>query len=162
MSEFKAITTQEEFDSAIQKRLAQKEREVAERFKGYLTPDDVEKLKSGYDEQIKTLKDDLEVAKEKISGFDAELSEAKAKATKAEHALLRGKVAAAKGLPLELADRLVGESKEELEKDAESFASFMRPRNTPPMRSNDPANGGDPTTAAKSAFNEWFSQFNQN
>ena len=36
-------------------------------------------------------------------------------AVRRKHALLRGKVAAAKGLPLELADRLVGESKEELE-----------------------------------------------
>lgn len=163
MAEFKAITTQEEFDSAIQKRLAQKEREITERFKDYLSPDDAVKLKNGYDEQIKGLNDSLKAANEKISGFDAELSDAKAKAEKAEHALLRGRVAAAKGLPLELSDRLIGETKEDLEKDADNFASFMRPHAAPPMRSNDPAPGSsDAAAAARNAFKEWFAQISQN
>ena len=47
--EFTPITTQEEFDKAIQKRLAQKEREMTESFKEYMSPDDVKTLKAECD-----------------------------------------------------------------------------------------------------------------
>ena len=60
MAEFKVIETQEEFDSAIQKRLAHKEREVSERFKGYLSPDDVKALTADYDGKLSKAQTDLE------------------------------------------------------------------------------------------------------
>lgn len=161
MAEFKVIETQEEFDSAIQKRLAQKEREVTERFKGYLSPDDAVTLRNGYEEQLKAMQGDLDAANERISGFDSELSEWKTKASKAEHELLRGKVAAAKGLPFELSTRLVGTTKEELEADADTLASFVAPHAAPPLRTNAPAGNMDSAAAARNAFAEWFNQFNQ-
>ena len=53
MSEFTPITTQEEFDKAIQKRLAQKEREVTENFKEYMSPDNVKELRAEFERKIK-------------------------------------------------------------------------------------------------------------
>lgn len=160
MSEFKAITTQEEFDSALKKRLEQKEREVSERFKDYLSPEDAAKLKGGYEDQIKGLNASIAAANEKIKGHDAEMADMKAKADRAELDLLRGKIADAKGVPLTLADRLVGTTKEELEKDAETFAAFLKPHAAPPLRSNDPTNNpGVQGEAARAAFKDWFDSF---
>ena len=48
MSEFKVIETQEELDKIIKSRLAQKDREVAESYKDYLSPEKAEALKADY------------------------------------------------------------------------------------------------------------------
>lgn len=148
MAEFKPITTQEEFDGAIRKRLEQKEREVSALFKDYISPEDAAKLKNGYEDQIKGLNATIAVANEKIKTHDTAMAELKAKADKAELDLLKGKVATSKGVPLGLANRLVGTTKEELEKDAETLAGFMKPHNAPPLRSNDPADVGRASDAA--------------
>ena len=57
--EFKIIETQEDFDKAIQKRLAQKDKEQAEKYKEYMSPDDVTSLKSEYDKKLQELNDAL-------------------------------------------------------------------------------------------------------
>ena len=141
MAEFKPIETQEEFDRAIQKRLAQKDAELAERYKGYLSPDDVKKLRGEYDSQLAQAQTDLEAMTKKVADHDQTVADLTARAVKAETSLLKGEVANKHGIPLELAGRLVGETKEDLEKDAESFASLMSPRTAPPLRSNDPSQG---------------------
>ena len=45
MGDFIPIQTQEEFDKAIKARLAQKDRELEERFKDYLSPEKAAELK---------------------------------------------------------------------------------------------------------------------
>lgn len=131
MSEFKTIETQEEFDAAIKKRLEQKDRELADRYKGYMSPDQVTAIKAEYE---KTINDSAQ----KLADHDKTVADLTARATKAENTLLRHQVAAEKGIPIELSGRLVGETKEELEKDADSFATYIAPKNTPPMRSTEP------------------------
>lgn len=140
MAEFKPIETQEDFDAAIQKRLAQKEREVAARYEGWMSPDDVAKMKGEYE---KTISDSAQ----KLADHDKTVADLTARATKAEHTLLRQQVAASKGIPIELAGRLVGETKETLEKDAESFAAYLSPKTAPPLRSTEPQTV-NPSTAA--------------
>ena len=132
MSDFKVIETQEDFDAAIQKRLAQKEREVTARFDGYMSPDDVKALKDGYE---KTIAENAG----KIKDHDKTVADLTERATKAEKALLRQSIAASHGIPAELADRLVGDSKEDLEKDADALAAFIASKAAPPMRSTEPA-----------------------
>ena len=43
---FTPIETQDDFDRAIAKRLAQKEQEVTAKFAGYTSPDDLKKLQA--------------------------------------------------------------------------------------------------------------------
>ena len=57
----------------------------------------------------------------------------------AEGKLLKNKIAHEKGIPLELAGRLIGTTEEELTKDAESMAGFFAPPAAPPLRSNAPS-----------------------
>lgn len=131
MAEFKTIETQEDFDAAIQKRLAQKEREVSARFEGWMSPDDIAKMKGDYE---KTIGDNAQ----KLADHDKTVADLTARATKAEHTLLRQQVASAHGIPIELADRLVGEDKDALEKDADALAAYLAPKTAPPMRSTEP------------------------
>lgn len=159
MSEFKAIETQEEFDRMIQKRLAQKEAEVSKKFDGYLSPDDVQKLRADYDGKLAQAQTDLEAMTAKVAAHDQEVADLTARAVKAETSLLKGEVANKHGIPLELAGRLIGDTKEDLEKDAESFASFMGPKSAPPLRSNDPA---AQSTGLDGAYAAVLSQLTQN
>lgn len=140
MADFKVIETQEDFDAAIQKRLAQKEREVAARYEGWMSPDDVAKMKGEYE---KTISDSAQ----QLADHDKTVADLTARATKAEHTLLRHQVASEKGIPIELASRLVGETKETLEKDAESFAAYLSPKTAPPLRSTEPQTVNPSTSA---------------
>lgn len=146
MGEFKTIETQEEFDKMIQKRLEQKEREVSERFKDYLSPEEVAKVKSELEGKIKTANDSLKVERDKSIEHSKVVSELEQRAKNAETKWLKGKVAMEKGIPFELADRLIGETEEELLKDAESVSSLLAPKSAPPMRTNEPQ-GSTPNNA---------------
>lgn len=122
MSEFKAITTQEEFDNAIKERLDRQAKKTAEEvkktFEGWLSPDDV---------KAKTA--ELE---KKLAEKDGKLGESKAaydklSAEKKALELDRAREAAARdaGLPFELAHRLSGATPDELKADAEALSKLV-------------------------------------
>lgn len=155
MAEFKIIETQEDFDRAIQKRLEQKEREVEGRYKDYLAPDAVKKIREEYDGKLATAQADLQKLTDKQAAHDKELADLTARAIKAETDLTKGKAASKHGIPLELAGRLVGDTPEAIEKDAESFAALMgSTRAAVPLRTNDPGGraGTNSTDAALAAM----------
>lgn len=137
MSEFTPITTQEDFDKAIQKRLAQKEREVTEQFKDFLSPTQQSALREEYEEKLTKAGEDLKAAQEKIKGHSETVSDLTKRAEAAESKLLKSKIAYEHKLPLELADRLVGDTKEALDKDAETLAGLMKPSATAPLHTNE-------------------------
>ena len=118
MADFKPIETQEDFDKMIQKRLEQKEREVAERYKDYLSPDEVGKLKEDFEGKTKGLSEQLKAERDKHVESDKIIAEYKAKAEATEIKLLKNRIAIEKGIPFELSDRLIGSTEEELIKDA--------------------------------------------
>jgi hypothetical protein len=139
--EFKIIETQEDFDKAIQKRLARAEREAAEKFQEYLAPDQVEKLKKEYEEKLKKAEEDLNAAKEKMASHDQIVADLTTRATTAEDKLLKGRIANDAGIPYELAGRLVGNNEEELKKDAEQLASYLAPKSAPPLKTSETFGG---------------------
>lgn len=118
MSEFKTIETQEEFDAAIKARLDRNTKtvtdEVKKSYEGYLSPDEVKKL----NEQIASLNSQLTEKETAITDLTA-----KNKAY--ETASVKARIAREKGLPYELAERLSGESEEDIAADAESLAKFV-------------------------------------
>lgn len=137
MDDFKVIETQEDFDKAIQKRLAQKDRELAEQYKDFLSPDKVEALKEEHKKEIADLNKALKEANEKIAGHDQIVSELTTRAMTAESDLLKSRIAHESGVPFELAGRLVGQNEDELKADAEKFASFLAPKSAPPLHTSD-------------------------
>lgn len=144
MADFKVIETQEELDRIIGERL-KRERETTE--KKYADFDALKEKAAKYDEitkkdfdgQIAALKEKLTAADEKLAAHDATVADLTNRATKAETSLLKARIAHEKGVPLELAARLVGDNEDDIRADAESFASFFSPKSAPPLRSMDPA-----------------------
>lgn len=122
MSEFKAITTQEEFDNAIKERLDRQAKKTADEvrkgFAGWLSPDDVKAKTADLEKQI--AEKDGKLAEGKAA-FDKLTAEKKALE------LDRAREAAARdaGLPFELAGRLSGSTADELKTDAEALAKIM-------------------------------------
>ena len=138
MSEFTPIQTQEEFDRAIKSRLAQKDRELEEKYKDYLSPDKVASLKGDYENKLEEMKKSAKEAADKLSANAQTVTELTKRAETAENSLLKNKIAYEHKLPLELAGRLVGTTEDELTKDAESLASLIKPTSAPPLKSIDP------------------------
>ena len=137
MSEFKIIETQEDFDKAIKSRLAQKDRELAEQYKDYLSPEQAQELKDELKKQLDEANSLVEKAKATLAEKDKAVSDLETRAANAETALLKQKVAHANKLPLEISSRLIGTTEEELNKDAETLAALLKPSNTPPLRTSE-------------------------
>ena len=141
MADFKVIESQEQFDEAIKKRIEQADRTTKEAFKDYLSPEEVKKLKDDFDVQIKDMqkknKEDLDALKNQMATDSEKLNkvnELEGKCQEYELKITRYNVAHEKGIPFEFAERLVGTTKEELEKDAESISSFVKTKGAPPLR----------------------------
>lgn len=157
MSEFTPISTQEEFDKAIKSRLAQKDRELAEKYKDYLSPEDAKSMKDDFEKQLQDANKQLTDIQEKISSYDATVAELTKRAETAETSLLKSKVAYEKKLPLELASRLIGSTEEELKADAESLSGIIKPQGAgaPPLYlGSQRTQGGDSIQSAMSQLVE--------
>lgn len=117
--EFKAITTQEEFNAAIKDRIARAESKVRDEYKDYVKPDT-------YKDYIAPDKynEDLQAEQDKTAAAEKDRDTYKTQVENLQTEALRTKVALESGIPLSLADRLKGTTEEELKKDAESFKMF--------------------------------------
>ena len=116
VEEFKAITSQEDFDKAIQSRIA---RERA-KFADY---DDVKAKADKLIEIENANKTEAQKQAERTAELERENAELKAGKTRAE-------VAAAKGVPSEL---LSGSTKEELEASADALIKFRGEQGSKPL-----------------------------
>lgn len=117
-NEFKAIETQEDFDAAIKARLDRNTKtvtdEVKKSYEGYVSPDEVKKLT----EQVDTLT-------KQLTEKDTSIADLTAKNKAYETASVKARIAHEKGLPFELAERLSGETEEDIAADAEKLAQFV-------------------------------------
>lgn len=133
MGDFKVIETQEEFDKAIQSRLKQKDRELADKYKDYLSPDDVTALKADFDKQLQDANKLVKETQDKLSTFDETVSNLTKRAEAAEKQVLKNRIAYENKLPIELSERLIGNTEEELKADAEKLSGIIKPNNAPPL-----------------------------
>ena len=132
MSEFKPITTQEEFDAAIKARLSREKEKYA----------DYDQLKSRVEELEKEnvgLQSTIEASNQSKADADKQLEDLQKQISGYETASLRTRVALQHGLPYDLADRLQGTDEESFKADAERLAGFMK-SNQPvaPVRETEP------------------------
>ena len=113
-TEFKAIETQEDFDAAIKARLDRNTKtvtdEVKKSYEGYIPPDEVKKL----NDQITSLTE-----------RDGSIADLTAKNKQYETASVKARIAHEKGLPYELAERLSGETEQDIAADADKLAQFV-------------------------------------
>ena len=143
MSEFKPITTQEEFDAAIKERLS---REKAK----YSDYDQLKSLVEDLKKENVDLKSTIEADRQSKVDADKQLEEMQSQIAGYETASLRTRVALQYGLPYDLADRLQGTDEESLKADAERLAGFMKSKESiPPLKTNEPSLGDDKDAALK-------------
>lgn len=133
MSEFKPITTQEEFDAAIKARLSREK----EKYGDY---DQLKSRVNELEEENIGLKSTIEATNQSKADSDKQLEEMQKQIAGYETASLRTRIALQHGLPYDLADRLQGTDEESFKADAERLASFVKPtEHVAPMRNLEPA-----------------------
>jgi len=126
--EFTPITTQEELNKIISERLARNTQsvtaEIEQKYKDYIKPDDFTALS----EREKT-------AQTTIAEKNAEIEKLKAENSKYVTDTVKMRIAKENGLPLELADRITGDTEEAMGKDAAMLAKLVTP--TAPLGSTE-------------------------
>ena len=132
MSEFKPITTQEEFDAAIKGRLSREKEKYG----------DYDQLKSRVvelEEENVGLKSTIEATNQSKADADKQLEDLQNQIAGYETANLRTRVALQYGLPYDLADRLQGNDEESFKADAERLAGYIK-KSQPvaPVRDSEP------------------------
>lgn len=133
MSDFKPIETQEELDRIIQDRLNRQK----EKYSDY---DKIKARNAELEEKIGTLESTIEESGNAAKTHEQTVAELNAKIAGYETSSLRTRIALQNGLPLDLADRLVGEDEESIKADAERLAAFMKPKPpVPPLKDSEPS-----------------------
>lgn len=156
---FTLIETQEQFDAAIKDRLERAERKTQEKYAGYISPDELESKTKELNNKIAELSKSLNDANEAINKAN-EKAKADADAIAGlqtqvkgyETASVKSRIAHEVGIPFELANKLSGETEEDIRKDAETLKPFVSQTVTAPLR-NPEAGGGVPST--RDQFAEW-------
>lgn len=136
MADFTPINTQEELNTVIGERLKRERETVTKEFQSQITAKDGEI--AGLKKTQEDLNKKLEDANQKISGIPA--LEEKIKGY--ERASVKSKVAREIGIPFELADRLTGETEEDIRKDAESMKKMIGAAQPQAPLYNHDGNGG--------------------
>lgn len=132
MSEFKPITTQEEFDAAIKGRLSREK----EKYGDY---DQLKSRVAELEEENVGLKSTIEATNQSKVDADKQLEELQSQIAGYETASLRTRVALQYGLPYDLADRLQGTDEDSFKADAERLAGYIK-KSQPvaPIRDSEP------------------------
>ena len=143
MSDFKPIETQEQLDSIIKDRVARAEKsateKVEEKYKGYISPDDFAARTKELNEKNTELGNSLKNAEEERDKAKNDLTGLESKVKAYETASVKSRIAHELGIPYELANKLSGETEDEIRKDAEAMKPFISKKGTAPLR--DPESG---------------------
>lgn len=125
MADFKIIETQEQLDAIIGDRLKRQVETLEKKYSDYLSPDDFKSKTESLNAQIATLGNALEEAKKQPEELNKKITELTGQLKKYETDSVKNRIASEFGLPLEIANRLAGETEEDIRKDAESFKKYF-------------------------------------
>ena len=132
MSEFKPITTQEEFDAAIKGRLSREK----DKYGDY---DQLKTRVAELEEENVGLKSTIEANNQSKADADKQLEDLQNQISGYEMANLKTRVALQHGLPYDLADRLQGNDEESFKADAERLAEYIKKsKPVAPVRDSEP------------------------
>jgi len=120
--EFKTITTQEEFDKAIQERLNRQKESIEKQYADYA---EVKERNATLETEVGTLKTALSETSKSTEKYDKSISDLNAKIAGYETANMRTRIALQNGIPYDLAGRLVGEDEESIAADAKKLAELV-------------------------------------
>ena len=148
MSDFKTIETQEALDAIIKERLNRAEEKWQKQYEGFLSNEDVTKLKAEYEKQLSSLNASYAEKDKAYADFDKIKPELEAKVATYETNSVKMRVAHETGLPYEMANRLTGSNEEEIKKDAESLVKLIGNQSKIPPLANHDVKPSDAITEA--------------
>lgn len=148
MGEFNPITTQEQLDAIISDRLKRQAESIKKDFEGFLSPEDFQEKTGELNARVSELSRSLEDAKTKAGEHDKTVAELNAKIHKYETDSVKTRIVSELGLPFELAQRLNGETEEEIRKDAEIIKGIFGSQRSKMPGFNPEGDGGKETEAA--------------
>ena len=131
MGEFTPIETQEQLDSIIGERIKEIREKAEQKYKGYLSPEEVTKKYEGYlspDEVTKKYKGYL--SPDEVAAKDAQIKGYESHSVKT-------RIAHEMGLSYESIDFLKGDDEESIRKSAETLKALVGNRTAPPLASHD-------------------------
>lgn len=146
MSDFKVIETQEQLDAILGERLKRQAETLEKKYSNYLSPDDFNTKVEGLNAQINELGNSLKEEKEKSGTFESTITELNAKVKKYETDSVKTRITAELGLPFEIANRITGETEEEMLADAKVLQGLFGKSNTAPLAKGE--GGADNSTEA--------------
>ena len=142
---FEPITTEEAFKAAIDPLLKQERETLEKKFADYET------IKGTATESAKkaaTLEKALEEINKKYAGIDKTVETLTGENNGYKSQLLKLRVASEVGVPYTLAERLKGDSEEDVRKDAEAILKLVNKSNpTAPLKDNEPPAGDNKKVA---------------
>lgn len=125
MAKFEPITTQEAFEAAVAQRIEAEREAILQKYADY----DTLKTCSGELEiQLADARRAAQASAEKSANDDAQIAQLTEQVRSYERSALCQRVAHETGLPFEMADRLRGETEEDMRKDASALARFVVPQ----------------------------------
>lgn len=138
MSDFTAITSQEQLDAVIGDRLKRSEEKWQKKYEGYLSPEDVNAKTSELQKQLTDATNALDSANKKMASHEKELAERDGKIKGYEVSALKHRVAHENGLSYDAVDFIQGNDEESIKASAEKFKSLMGKSHSTPGFSNEP------------------------
>lgn len=151
MSEFKVIETQEELDAILGERIKRAKESVRKEYAEYETYkqayENQEALKKSHEEQMAELTNKHTEALSTIEGLNSKIAQYETDSVKKE-------ACEEFGLPLAMAGRLHGATKEEIFQDASTLSAFVKPNSAPPLR--------DPESRIEDGVTSAFKKLNPN
>lgn len=149
MSEFTAITTQEQLDAIIGERIKRERETAAKKYEGYISPEDLKTMKADHEKQIGDLNLALKNANEKSAGHEKEIADRDSKIKAYETASVKSRIAHEVGLSYDAIDFLKGEDEDSIRKSAESLKSLVGTKPAAPLANPEGSSGVDKDEALR-------------
>lgn len=132
---FKAITSQKQLNDVLAKRI----KRVENKYKSFLSPDEVNKVKADYEKKLNDNTAPKNLT-EKLSELSTQLETYKKDNARLKEMALKSNLASEYGLPKQFESRIIGATEEEMRADAQTLAEvFKKSSNTIlPMGSTEP------------------------
>ena len=153
MENFTPITTQEEFNAAVGKIRDEARERAEKKFEGYVSPDEYAKATAETQKQIDELTKTIEDSAKKYASYDEELADRDARIKSYETASVKSRIAHELGLPYGAADRLRGDTEEEIRKDAESCKALFKTPGAAPLKPTEQGQPDAKTAGLKNMLN---------
>ena len=138
MSEFTAITSQEQLDAVIGDRLKRAEEKYSKKYEGYLSPDEVNAKTSELEKQLNDATVALDGINKKVASHEKDIAEKDSKIKSYEISALKHKIAHENGLSFDAVDFIQGDDEETIKASAEKFKSLMGKNHSTPEFRNEP------------------------